>query len=408
MIVNSLPSDVTYFTSAQANMPSMMGGSNGDMLKVLDACLINGGADISVLTITENPDNVILVFQNGHNCLEGQVVLVSGANNPQLNGRHKVISATTTSLTLDVAGVSNELGSLVVKQAPLGWQSIFGSASPLKRAYRSTDINSSKRVIYLDMDYSVPSLYHATSPARRAVISVCTDMQTIGVQIGSLTDAINNFASNPNGSLFWYQKKDRNNTVAVPNTITQWKIIGNGKFFYFIIGWCCYGSVFDSTNYADVFGFGEFVKLSESSQDSTFLMAANLNNDVSTTFSIGWLGASMGQAAKSTYAYSYSDNTFQKNKISPMVSPNASAYFVSGSGDIPYPNGYGDALFASSCRLFDNNKNVIGLMPSMLYIENKTNGNYDSQVIDGVFVAQVQGSESTIPNAGNIGFYTGV
>lgn len=413
MIVNALPEDVTWFTSDQVGAQQMMGGSNGDLLKVLDACLIDGWGLTEAQSVIAENDYVTIVFPTAHGFLQNQMVVIDGAVNPQLNGSHRAKRMTPTTMDIDVSGVIEETGTITVKLKPLGWQSIFGANDPLKRAYRSLSAGGAKRVLYLDMSIAPTSGYHPTTPTNRAMVSVCSDMQVFGEQIGSLTDSINNFSTNPNGSLIWFQKRGSAQNSTVSRTPSRWKVIGNKDFFYLVVGWSAYNATHDNSLLCDVFGFGEFASLSDD-QDPTFLMSTYYVNDTG-NISTGANGAKMGAylstgSTNSMSAYCFNGGVFVENRVSPMPPPSGSVYFYSGGNSVAsvFPNKYGETLLTSNCKIYDSSWDCVGILPSLLFVENYLKGARDSSVIDDVLVCQAKAIESPSGNtAGNVGFYIG-
>ena len=395
MFINSLPNDVSWFSSAQVGAPQMLGGSNGDLLRVLDACLVSGFGEKSVLNVTTNGNSVTLDFGVGHGYLERQVILVSGANDSLLNGRHRILSATNNSVTVSITGVITTAGAILVKAAPLNWESVFGSADPLKRAYRSKSSTSNKRVLFLDMSYGSSSGYHATSPAKRASVSVCEDMTTLGVQVNSLTDTINKFQSNPNGSLFWYQKRGSTKADAVPNTATPWKIIGNSDFFFLVIGWSS-ASAFEGTIRCDVFGFGEFAGIGDALADNQFLIAMENNNDDRTSLTPDF-GAYFTSSTTGTIydpsVYCMSNGGFSKKPLSIITAVDANLALQSGTSSLVYPNPTGSALFTHPIRVGRGSSGLMGVVPCIMFLESNVSSggaSYDGVVVDGVVLVHVQ------------------
>lgn len=252
----------TWMHSGQIGAPQMNGaaGSNGQMLQVLDGCLINGFNPQTVTIATKTATTVTLTYGVSHGYELSQIIAVSGATDAALNGRHRVISKTATTVTIDAVDVAVTTGTITTKVAPLGWESIFGSADPLKRAYRSNDMQSSKTVLYLDMTLPAGHGYNTTNPAKRAMVSLCEDMTTLGVQINSYSDVENNYTVDPNGKLFWYQCRSNSKTSAVNESENRsWVIIGNGKFFYFFNEW---QFLRKNRNYRDFYAFGDMEYLS--------------------------------------------------------------------------------------------------------------------------------------------------
>lgn len=295
---------VTYMHSGQLGAPQMNGapGSNGQMLQVLDACLVDGFNSQTVTTATKTATSVTLTFGTSHGYVERQLINVSGATDAGLNGNHKVISLTTNTITINAVGVGVTTGSITTKITPLGFESIFGSVAPLKRAYRSKDAQSTKTVLYLDMNLPAGNGYHATNPSKRAMVSLCEDMTTLGVQINSYTDTRNSYDSNPNGSLFWHQAKGRSKAASVTTaTNSKWVVIGNGSFFYFLTEWTDDATIRGrGTGLRDLYGFGDLPSLSGISDryNCAWLGSYSVNDVIQSSFSSN--GARIGGDPSST------------------------------------------------------------------------------------------------------------
>lgn len=403
MIINANASDVTWISSSQTDAPVLESTEPNGLLKILDFCLLSGGAVKSVSSVAINENEVTFTFSSGHNLSLHQIVDVSGADAPQINGKHKIIASTVTTITIVAVGALISTGTITVKLASLGYESIFGTTDPTKRAYRSLSPTSSKKVLYLDMSYPDSAKYHATSPARRAMVSVCEDMQSLGVQINSLTSLINNKPSNKNGRLFWYQCRDRHSSLELERYAIPWVVIGNGDFFYIAIAWSSYNS---NKSYAvkDVYGFGDYVSLDSSvSSSSVFLMASDNADDNSTIYP-GDLGATFSSITSSaTGAFINSNGVFDRRSI--IVLNGVTAYSGYGSG--PYPSSIGDFLFTSVLKIIDDNDSIIGFMPNYLFIEHSMGGDHDGSIIDGCYIVKASRSQGSSPSTANVAFYVG-
>lgn len=413
MFVESLPDDVTWFSSSQNGSQQMMGHSNGDMLKVLDDCLINGFNELPASSITLYDNNLTIGFDGAHGFLKLQTVFISGADDPLLNGNHKIRSSTNTSIDLYVAGATVTTGTITVKVAPLGWQSIFGATDPLRRAYRSNSSNSLKRVLYIDMDkagdgtYGAGTGYAAENPALEARVSVCQDMQIMSEQIGPMTQTAHGTAGTNEGSLFWYQKREQQKVTAVKNTRTQWRIVGNAEFFYLIINWSAIPAI-DSLVGGDVYGFGQFAGLNNEPQDRTFLMATyNINSAaVALTGSMGGRISSSNAASIGAFVPQSGQLAFINASVAGIAN---NTVFFSGLNYIAYPNPVGSTLITLPMRIAKSaDTKLTGLFPSMLYIENNIAlVDYDETIQDGVLILAVQKQNATGFIPAFYGFYIG-
>lgn len=400
MIINSTPSNVKWFSSSQSSMPTINSTDENGIIKILDACLINGGIERSVLSVTIDGNNVTLDFGSGHGFNLYQIIYISGADDALINGNHKVIDMTNNTATIEVVGALVDTGVIKAKISPLGYESIFGTTDPLKRAYRSLASSSAKRVLYLDMSYPDEAGYHATSPARRAMVDICEDMQELGVQINSYTSVINNKPTNKNGALFWYQARATSKTTAINSFIVPWVVIGNGDFFYLCIGFSSYSSYIIS-GIKETYGFGEYIAL-DKAVDATFLIAPNSNDDIATNYYSGF-GAQFGTALDNQ-VFIGSDSGFNKNMIG--VVGDISGYSGATGGSYPSPSG--NFLFTLPLKVLDSTKSIIGFMPAYLFIEHQMLGANDGQVIDGCLISRAQKSNINAPSPANVGFYVGV
>ena len=286
---------VTWMHSGQIGAPQMNGaaGSNGQMLQVLDSCLIDGFNPQTVTSTTKTATTVTLTYGVSHGYELSQIIEVSGATDTALNGNHRIIGKSTNTLTIDAVGVAITTGAIATKVSPLGWESIFGATTPLKRAYRSNNMQSSKTVLYLDMTIPESSGYNGANPVKRAMVDLCENMSTLGAQINSYTSTFNNRPTLRNGKMFWYQCRgyDRPTAVNEP-TNREWVVVGNDKMFYFFNVWQSFATA--GANERDMFGFGDFDDLSGANTASNcgWIGVVN-NNDLDAIYSAK-IGATIG------------------------------------------------------------------------------------------------------------------
>lgn len=402
MLVNPLVSGVTWFSSAQSGSPKINTTDTNGLIKVLDACLVTGWGEKQVLTTSINEGLIIFDFGAGHGFNLHQNIIVSGATDPLLDGQHKVVAVTNNTATIKVIGALDNSGTIKVKIAPLGYESIFGTTNPLKRAYRSLASSSSKNVIYLDMDYAKPSAYNATYPSRRAAVSVCRDMTELGVEIGSITSQISPKTADSDGNLYWHQFRGTNQSSSISDYPLDWMVVGNGDFFYIMLSAYDYSKGKDKRS---VFGFGEFIPMSESQNSRVFLLAQYILGDYGTLYASD-LGATFNSDSVSTgtYIYSNAESSTTKHSLSNTV---GNTKTQSGKSGGPYPTPYGNFLLTTPLRVIDSNRGVMGFMPSMLFIDHNMAGAFDNTVIDGVLIVSVSTSEQSSSSAANLGFYVG-
>lgn len=405
----------TWMHSGQIGAPQMNGasGSNGQMLQVLDGVLINGFNPQTVTIATKTATTVTLTFGVSHGYELLQIITVSGATDAALNGQHRVISKTATTVTIDAVGVAVTTGTITTKVAPLGWESIFGSTDTLKRAYRSQNIESSQSVLYLDMNLPAGHGYNATNPAKRAMVSVCEDMTTLGVQINSYTNAENNYAANINGKLFWYQCRGGSKNTAVNDTQNRsWVIVGNDKFFYFFNEWQTYNAF--GSYYRDIYAFGDLDSLDGVVSANNCAWVGSISVNDTDAIYLASNGSQIGGATSVTNQTSgyIMKNADGSGVLSPFVftvdgfSVPQIKYSGTDGNVLNYPNPYTQGIVGLATHILDSKSILRATMPRLLSIPQNLNNNFaalDRFVSAGTVVVSVSKGRYT-PTATN-GFF---
>lgn len=284
--------DFTWMHSGQLGatvLDALASTPNGQMLKMLDACLVDGFNIQTVASVTINGSDVVLTFGLPHGYALKQKITVSGSDDPLLNGSHRIISLTTDTVTLKISGVTNTAGIVKTKVSPLGFESVIGNSKPLIRGYRSKDPTSTKTVLHLDMSYPTGAGYSATNPARRAMVTACIGVDEAGAPIGDYFAAIHNKPTNPNGSLFWHESRGYSKTRPVDEaTPLSWVIVGNGKYFYFFNAWYA-----KDKQLRDFYAFGDMDKINANDQHNCILKAGESPDDGAASNYFSFSGALM-------------------------------------------------------------------------------------------------------------------
>lgn len=388
----------TWMHSGQLGAPQMNGaaGSNGQMLQVLDGCLTDGFNPQTVVSATKSISSVTLTFGVNHGYELGQLILISGAVDTALNGRHRVINTTENSITVDAIGINLVTGIIATKVAPLGFESIFGSTDPLKRAYRSTNAQSTKTVLYLDMTLPTANGYDSANPAKRAMVSLCEDMTTLGVQIGSYTDTYNDYATNPNGSMFWYQARQVTKAEPVNEDVDKsWVIVGCDNFFYLFNNW---GVGRPKVN-RDNFFFGDFPSLAKDDNYNCCWSGATSKNDVGVFGYTATQGAIIGNEAWTNTRGFIISSTDGVKGLQPFAYGNGGAQttsVISGQSDyFPYPSAETNGIVALPIYLVsgssDADRHVRGVAPNINFIpQTVSNTALDIKVEGGFMIVFVQ------------------
>lgn len=276
-----------YISSRQLNAPQMGSqvGAEGQILRVLDACLVNGFGDTTVASARIEGEFVVLNFGSKHDFLRFQFVLISGATSSNLNGKKKILKMTATEIYLEKGGVTDVSGSLSVKVAPLGWQHIGGTADPLLRAYKSKLNPTLNKILHLDCNLPTRSKYGANNPIKKAIVSIVDELPTMGGFKSLTNDYLGNY-NYTDGYFHWVQavESDYPHYDMSYKNNTDWVLIGDEEFFYFCI--------LTETSYNQTillskstttpmrrtgYAFGRLPTTDSLSKDSTFLSARRLD-----------------------------------------------------------------------------------------------------------------------------------
>lgn len=129
----------------------------GDMIRLLDACLVNGLPLTSITSATVDAQGDInLTLFAAHNCLLFQIVELSGFAPSGFNGKYRIKgtpTATTLILKADKTGQTITTTG-TAKLAPLGYEIKFRDLNDVKRAYRAIDPTDAHPFIRVDESLS--------------------------------------------------------------------------------------------------------------------------------------------------------------------------------------------------------------------------------------------------------------
>ena len=180
--------DIKFFVHSNNNAPQLQ-NAYGSMIGVLDACLVNGISLGLVSTLTAMGTTVTAVFSNAHNLMQYQVLKITGANQAEYNGEHRILTVpNATSVTFQLASapsVTTATGSITASLPPLGWEKPFSSTNVNgggKAAYRSKNTLLPSRPFLRVVDELDPA-YTATY-AKFAKVGIVEDMADINTMLG--------------------------------------------------------------------------------------------------------------------------------------------------------------------------------------------------------------------------------
>ena len=128
-----MSTDIKFYFSTNNNAPQLQ-NTYGSMIGALDACLVNGISIGAVSTLTAVGTTVTAVFSTAHNLMQYQVLKITGANQAEYNGEHRILTVPNdTSVTFQLAtspSVTTASGSITASLPSLGWEKPFSSINP--------------------------------------------------------------------------------------------------------------------------------------------------------------------------------------------------------------------------------------------------------------------------------------
>lgn len=320
-MTSPVDTSVKFFSSMMAN-PPVLGGVAGAGIALLDACL-KDGFDVKALVSLVVVGGVATATWSGvHSAQRDAVILVSGVTGAltALNGEQKVTSKpNATSCTFATAAPDGTAtGTITIKMAPLGWAKPFSGTN--LAVYQSQSIASPKHCLRVD-DTST------------------TLLRVVGYE--SMTDVNSGLGPFPTPAQFsgggYWPKRQAASATGVP-----WILVGDSRFFYFIVspfgaGVASWG--FNST----VRGFGDPIILKPSGD----AYATVLN--VSATSTVNSMQD--GDFVNPTISSTYMPRSFTGNGTGVTGYTAAYCGSTNASGLVPtlgsFPNNIDGALYLS-------------------------------------------------------------
>lgn len=160
------------------------------MRSILDACLVDGFNSLTFTSLAVANGIATATRTAGHGFMADSIINVSGATPSGLNGDKRILSQTVQTITFDATGISDQTatGTIVIKQAPVGWERVFSSGN--KRVWRSPESASPRSYFRLD---------EGTGDRVSRPISAFEDMTTIDAGTGQWGSATKTFSP----TTFW-------------------------------------------------------------------------------------------------------------------------------------------------------------------------------------------------------------
>lgn len=360
--------DIKFYVHTNTNAPQLQ-NTFGCLIDVLDVCLVTGFGSQTVATLTANGTTATVSFGSAHNFMQYQVIKISGANQTEFNGEHRILTIpNANSITFQLAvtpSVTTATGTVICSLPSLGWQKPFNG--PGKAAYRSSNTLLASRP-YLRVVDSLDTAYN-TNYAKYAKVGIVEDMTDIdtmlGVQspydpsnpdknwvgTGTGTNVINGWAK-------WYYARSNDwqvdansDTLPIVGGIRNWMLVGNQDCFYLFI------NPTTNRNYKFPYGFGSF---------NNYLSSDLYSNFLSATLDYSSAGTITNKAGLTCLASTTSQTLLLQrnivNEVTPQITANVVSMFnkqnVCHSGSVDYLASYSAAggwLFAPVIVLENGN-----------------------------------------------------
>lgn len=372
---------VKWFHSGMQGAP-VMSNQWGDMISVLDACLVTGFNLKAVDSITSTGGIATVSIPAGHLFKPDQIILITGCEQAQYNGEQKVISVTSNTLTYAVSGnpqsPATTQGTIQCKVAPLGWEKPFSGLN--KAAYRSLDPASPRHFLRVDDSLKQANGFNAydTNWAKWANVGICENMTDIDTIVGAQApfDPLwpeQNWKQRANNQWGWHKwfhgrtggHLTSGDSGAGPR---QWVIVGDGRLFYFFTTYAPYYNWYSMIGYC----FGDPISFKPGDAYGTILSAEDAFGNP--YWSYPGQGCGCGLARSLDWAgrvllknYTQVGNPVRWGLCS-LNTNNSSQYSGGDNGAIPFPNGPDFALWMMPTYMKQEDGHIRGMLPGHRWV----------------------------------------
>lgn len=184
--------DVQYFSHLNG---LTLGNNWGDLIRLLDTCLVNGLALPSVTSASiDAQGDITLNLYSAHNCLLFQIVELTGFNavslggeTRQVNGKYRIKGLPSANQLILKGVVRTDTNPTAVnlisigtaKLASLGYEIIFRDSADVKRVYRAKNPTSTHPFIRVDETISDETNSYTSTYAKYAMVGLLEHMNHI-------------------------------------------------------------------------------------------------------------------------------------------------------------------------------------------------------------------------------------
>lgn len=171
--------EVQYFSHLNG---LILGNNWGDMIRLLDTCLVSGLPLSSVTSASiDSQGDIRLNLFAGHKCLLFQIIELSGFEPTEINGKYRIKGTpTTTQLILKATHAGKTVTKIgTAKLASLGYGIIFRDGADVKRVYRAKNHRTEHPFIRVDESISDGTNTYNSSYAKSAMVGLLENMTHI-------------------------------------------------------------------------------------------------------------------------------------------------------------------------------------------------------------------------------------
>jgi hypothetical protein len=368
---------VKYFNSGMTGAPQIA-NNWGDLVTMLDACLVNGFALKAIDTLTFASGVATATITAGHAYQPHQVVLVAGAEQPEYNGSFRVLTTTMTTFTYAVTGTpvspATTTTNLSAKVAPLGWEKPFAGTS--KAAYRSKNPQSPQNILLIDNSLKTPN--YTTGWAKWANVGIVEDLSDIDTIVGAQApydpnNPTQNWKQVTASQWGWYKWFHARGTQYESAGDSggggrNWVLIGDDRlFFLFCTNAAGYGW-YGRNSYC----FGDLISFKPGDNYATVLAADDNYSGMSNYWS--YPGQFSGYGLVSSLDFTgkvlLRNHTQLGNPVRfGLTSLNTNnGQQICGRGPTPFPNGADYSLWLLPTYVRQEDGHMRGILPGMLWM----------------------------------------
>jgi len=385
---------VKYFNSGMVGAPQLS-NNWGDLVSLLDACLIKGFHLKVIDTLTCANGIATALITSGHGYRADQVVLVAGAEQAAYNGQFRVLTTTATTLTYAVSGTpespATTSSNLLAKVAPLGWEKPF--AGTHKAAYRSKNPQSPQNLLRVDNSLKSPD--YASTWAKWANVGIVEDLSDIDTPTGAQAPFDPN---NPTqnwkqvtpgqwGWYKWYHARQSGYDIYGDSGAgnRNWVLIGDDRLFYLFCSNATGYNWYGRNSYL----FGDLISFKPGDNYGTVLCADDIywsNSNASYTSYPGQFnGYGLVSSLDPSGKVLLRNHTQIGNPVrfgAASLNTNNSQQ-ICGRGPLPFPNGADFSLWLLPTYARQEDGHMRGMLPGLLWMpQDRPYG--DQTILDNV------------------------